>query len=56
MAAKPPAGYRQYRSYSNREREQARKEINRLRGQGYTVTTREVAVRGKGVMIRVFVR
>jgi hypothetical protein len=56
MAAKPPKGFRQYRTWSSREREQAMKEIRRLRGSGHVVTTREVAIHGKGVMIRVFIK
>lgn len=52
MAEDIPTGYKHYRSY--RKQSEARDVATMLRKRGYTVTTREVAVKGKGVMFRVF--
>lgn len=54
MVAKAPAGYRQYRSYKSKP--EARQIASRLRKEGHIVTTREVAVKGKGSMTRIFVK
>lgn len=54
MVAKSPAGYRQYKSYKSKP--EAQQIVNRLRKEGKTVTTREVAVKGKGSITRVFIK
>lgn len=54
MASSVPRGYRQYRSY--RSGKEARDVVSRLRKSGKIVTIREVAVKGKGVIIRVYVK
>jgi hypothetical protein len=49
-----PTGYKPYRSY--RSKAESQRVTKALRKQGKRVTTREVAVKGKGVIIRVFVK
>lgn len=56
MVAKAPQGYRQYRSYPIKKENEARQVVTRLRKEGYSVTTREVAVKGKGTMLRIFIK
>jgi hypothetical protein len=47
-------GYKPYRTYKSKAI--ARSVMEKLRKQGKRVTAREITIKGKGVMVRLFVR
>ena len=49
-----PVGYRQYKTYKTRAKAQSA--ATKLRKSGRAVSTREVAIKGKGIRYRIFVK